>query len=168
MLSASATTRQPRPGEVHGKDYIFLNREQFEKMVADEDFAEWAEYIGELYGTPRDPLDKAVNDGLVVLLDIDVQGGRQVMEKYPEATTIFIGPPRGDMSIIERRLEARGTDSPEQRARRIERARHEVEQGKTYRFHVENDDLETAIERVKEIALGTSGGDATARDDPHS
>lgn len=150
-LSVSATTRPPRKGEVHGQDYMFLERREFEELIDAGGLVEWAEYVGHLYGTPRRPLEKAIDAGRVMLLDIDVQGGRQVMEHYPDAVTVFIEPPGGDMKVVCERLSGRGTDSPDQQAKRIERARQEIEYGKAYQHHVENDTLDSTVEQILNI-----------------
>ena len=97
-------------------------------MIASGGLIEWAEYLGHLYGTPREPLEKAAEAGRIVLLDIDVQGARQVMKELPDAITVFIDPPGGEVSVLQERLASRGTDSPRQRSRRIEMARIEFEQ----------------------------------------
>ena len=151
VMSVSATTRPPREGEVHGVDYYFLSRDEFEASIAAGGLIEWAEYVGELYGTPREPLEEQVNDGLVVVLDIDVQGARSVMQEYPEAITIFIDPPGDGLDVAEKRLEDRGTDSAEVRARRMERAREELKDRSLYRHQVTNDDLERAVQEIKEF-----------------
>jgi guanylate kinase len=150
-LSVSATTRPPRPGEVHGVDYFFLRREEFEQAITSGGLVEWAEYVGQLYGTPREPLEEAINAGKVVVLDIDVQGARRVIEQYPNPITIFIDPPGGDLSVVEQRLQGRATDSPEQRARRLERAREELEARSAYRYRVANDDLDVAVQAIRKI-----------------
>ncbi len=150
-MSVSATTRPRRAGEVDGKDYHFLDRDEFERLIQTGGLIEWAEYVGHLYGTPREQLERTIDAGRIALLDIDVQGGRQVMEHYPDAVTIFIDPPGGDMAVVEQRLKGRGTDSPRQQARRIERARQEFQQRGFYRHRIANDDLQTAVEDIRRI-----------------
>ena len=151
VMSVSATTRPPREGEVHGVDYYFLSRDEFEASIAAGGLIEWAEYVGELYGTPREPLEEQVNDGLVVVLDIDVQGARSVMQEYPEAITIFIDPPGDGLEEAAKRLEGRGTDSAEVRARRMERGEEELKDRSLYQHQVTNDDLERAVQEIKEF-----------------
>jgi len=136
---------------VHGVDYYFLGRDEFESSIASGGLVEWAEYVGELYGTPREPLEEAVGDGHVVVLDIDVQGARNVMQQYPQAITIFIDPPGGNLDVVEKRLEGRGTDSPEVCARRLARAREELKDRSLYRYHVTNDDLERTLQEIRGI-----------------
>jgi len=150
-MSVSATTRPRRTGEVDGKDYYFLDRDEFERLIQTGGFVEWAEYVGHLYGTPREQLQRTIDAGRIALLDIDVQGGRQVMKQCPDAVTVFIDPPGGDMSVVEKRLKERGTDSPQQRARRLEQARQELQQRGFYRHRIANDDLETAVEEIRKI-----------------
>ena len=156
QISVSATTRQPRAGEIHGVDYYFLSRDDFEESIEAGGLIEWAEYVGEFYGTPREPVEELVASGKTVLLDIDVQGGRNVMEKYPDAATVFIDPPGEGLDIVEARLEQRGTDSAEQRARRMERARAELQDGSLYKYHVTNDDLDRAVEEIRSIIFPQS------------
>ncbi len=141
--SVSATTRSPRPGEKDGRDYHFVSRQQFERGIREGRWAEWARVHDNYYGTPAAPIEKALAAGRPVLLDIDVQGARQLVERFPEAVTIFIMPP--DMETLEKRLAGRGTDSPEVIARRLENARREMEQKDFYRHVIVNDDLEEAV-----------------------
>jgi len=108
-LSVSATTRQPRPGEVHGRDYYFMSREEFEKLTGEGGFLEWAPIYGYFYGTPAGPVREALSRGEDVILEIDVQGGLQVKEHFPDAVLIFLIPP--SRSALESRLIARGTES---------------------------------------------------------
>ncbi len=146
VYSVSATTRAPRPGEVDGRDYHFVTREQFERGIEDGLWAEWAKVHDNYYGTPATPIDQALKQGRSVLLDIDVQGARQLLDRYPEAVTIFIMPP--DMQTLEKRLAGRGTDRPEVIARRLENARREMEQKDLYGHVIVNDDLEQAVARL--------------------
>ena len=150
-MSVSATSRARRTRELDGKDYYFLDRDEFERLIQTGGLIEWAEYVGNLYGTPREQLARTIDAGRIALLDIDVQGGRQVMEQYPDAVTIFIEPPGGDMAVVEERLKGRGTDSPQQQARRIEQARLEFQQREFYGHRIANDDLETAVEDIRKI-----------------
>lgn len=116
-LSVSATTRQPRPGEVHGRDYYFMSREEFEKMTGEGGFLEWAPIYGYLYGTPAGPVREALSRGEDVILEIDVQGGLQVKEHFPDAVLIFLIPP--SRSALQSRLSGRGTDSQSEIEKRM-------------------------------------------------
>jgi len=124
VFSVSATTRAPREGEVDGVSYSFVTHERFKQMISDDEFLEYAEYVGEFYGTPKSPVFANMENGKDVLLDIEVQGAKQVLGKVPEAVTIFIVPP--DMDELERRLRGRGTDSEEKLIARMARARQEM------------------------------------------
>ena len=148
-LSVSATTRAPRIGEAEGVSYYFVTRERFCEMIEKGEFLEYANYVGEFYGTPMNPIKKHIDNGRDVLLEIEVQGARQVMTLAPDAITIFIVPP--DMDELERRLRGRGTDSEEKLAARLERAKLELED-KTYYSHViVNDDVNQAVEAILSI-----------------
>jgi len=124
VFSVSATTRAPRDGEVDGVSYSFVTHERFKQMISDDEFLEYAEYVGEFYGTPKSPVFASMESGKDVLLDIEVQGAKQVIGKVPGAVTIFIVPP--DMDELERRLRGRGTDSEEKLIARMARARQEM------------------------------------------
>jgi len=149
VFSVSATTRAPRVGETDGVNYHFIDREQFENMISRDEFFEFAEYVGEYYGTPKKPIYECMEDGKDVLLDIEVQGARQVMQKEPNAITIFIVAP--DMSELERRLRARGTDSEEKLKARLERALAELEEKNLYGHVVINDDVTRAAQEIASI-----------------
>jgi guanylate kinase len=146
VLSVSATTRPPRPGEVDGEDYRFVDVATFRRMAEDGELLEWAEYAGNLYGTPRDPAAEAVARGAVVLLDIEVQGALQVKDADPDALLVFLHPP--DMDELERRLRGRGTESDETIARRLEVAREEIAGAHEFDLEVVNDRLEDCVEEV--------------------
>ena len=123
-LSVSCTTRAQRKGEVNGQDYRFIRAEQFEAMKSNGEFAEWASVHGNSYGTPRKPLDHSVQSGRDILLDIDVQGARQIKQAYPNAVSIFLLPP--SLRELRRRLAARGTDGKEIIRRRLANAQDEI------------------------------------------
>lgn len=123
-LSVSVTTRRPRPGEVDGVQYHFVDAAEFDRMVADGEFLEWAEYGGNRYGTPRAPVERALAAGLPALLEIDLQGARQVRAAMPTARLVFLAPPSWDELV--RRLVGRGTEDPETIRRRLELARTEL------------------------------------------
>lgn len=146
VFSVSCTTRAPRPGEEDGVHYHFIDEEAFLEGVEQDRFLEWANVYGNLYGTPRGPLDEAVAAGKVFLLEIDVQGALQVREKLPEALFLFIDVPDDDE--LRRRLEGRGTEAPEVRERRLAKARAEREHHTKYDHVVVNDDAERAYREV--------------------
>ena len=149
FFSVSATTRPPRPGEIEGRDYRFLSRQEFDKMLEHDQFLEWAQVHGQSYGTPREPIETRLREGRDVLLDLDTQGAIQLKALFPEAVLIFIKPP--SVEELRKRLTARGTDSEEVIARRIERAEHEIEQSSHYDHVVENRDLNDARRELKGI-----------------
>ncbi|WP_422661883.1 guanylate kinase [Pannus brasiliensis] len=153
-LSVSATTRSPRPGEVNGKDYYFLPRSDFEEKIAAGQFLEWAEFAGNYYGTPRDPIETKLAEGQTVLLEIELQGARQIRQTFPSATRIFLLPP--DRTELERRLRGRGQDTEEAIARRLDRAIEELAASSEFDYQIVNDDLETALARVESIVFGRS------------
>ena len=148
-LSVSATTRSPRPGEVDGEDYFFLSREEFDDLVKNGEMLEHAEYVGNCYGTPKGPVESWLNDGLNVILEIDVQGGAQVKEIMPECVSIFILPP--SMRELENRLRDRSTEKDEVVEARLEAARQEVHCAEDYDYVVVNDTVEKAVEEIKTI-----------------
>ncbi len=142
-LSISYTTRAPRAGEVDGRDYHFVSEDAFLRLRSAGAFAEWAQVHGCLYGTARGPLDEALERGRDLLLDIDVQGARQIRASYPEAVSIFILPP--SWQDLERRLRTRATDSEEVISQRLRRAREEASELFSYDYWVVNDRLECAL-----------------------
>lgn len=148
-LSVSATTRSPRPGEEDGKDYFFLDRKEFEEMIKNGEMLEHAEYAGNLYGTPKGPVDAWSEDGIDVILEIEVQGGSQVKEKLPDCVSIFILPP--SFAELNRRLHKRGTETEEVIQRRLALAKAEMEHAEDYDYIVVNNDLKDAVEDVKRI-----------------
>ncbi len=164
-LSVSATTRSPRPGEEHGRDYWFLSREEFEQRIADGGFVEHAEYSGNRYGTLRSDLDLRVAAGRPVLLEIEVQGARQVAETMPEALRIFIAPPSAE--TLRTRLVGRGTDDSEQIDRRLAVAESELAAQPEFPVVVVNDRLDDAIDEltavVREGIDAARTADANAR-----
>jgi len=148
-FSVSATTRAARPGEVDGVDYYFVTRERFDEMVKDGELLEYAEYSGNCYGTPRKPLEKLLNEGYDVILDIEIQGARNVMKTFPEAIFTFIMPP--SFETLEKRLIKRGTETPEKMALRLETAKRELECFKEFQYIIVNDKLEDAVEDFKAV-----------------
>lgn len=149
VFSVSCTTRAPRPGEEDGVHYRFVDEETFLGDVEEDRFLEWANVYGNLYGTPRGPLDEAVAAGKVFLLEIDVQGAMQVREKLPDALFLFIDVP--DDAELRRRLEGRGTEEREVVERRLAKARAEREHRTKYDRVVVNDDAERAYREVCEL-----------------
>jgi len=148
-LSVSATTRAPRPGEEDGVDYHFLSDEEFARNVQEGAFVEWAEYSGRRYGTLRSELQRHLDEGRPVVLEIEVQGARQVREAMPEAVQIFIEPPGGD--ALKDRLVGRGTDEAEAIEQRLAVAREELAAAGEFQHRVVNDRLDEAVARLVEI-----------------
>jgi guanylate kinase len=145
-VSVSATTRHPRPGERDGIEYRFVSREQFEAMVAADDLLEFAEFAGNLYGTPRAPVLERLAAGVPTLLEIELQGAQQVRAHMPEAQLVFLEPP--SWAELERRLAGRGTETPEVIATRLARARIEMQARDDFDAHVVNDDVGRAAEEL--------------------
>ena len=150
-VSVSATTRSPREGEINGQSYFFLSREEFEKTVENDGFIEYAEYCGNCYGTPKRPVFEMLDKGIDVILEIEVQGGVQVMEKFPEARGIFILPP--SMKSLEKRLRGRQSETEEAILRRLETARYELSQISKYDYFVVNGPLDQAVSDVADIII---------------
>ena len=148
-LSVSATTRQPRGKERNGVEYHFLSVEEFEKMIAEDGFIEYARYVDNYYGSPKKPVEQWLSEGKNVILEIEVQGGLQVMEKYPGVLSIFILPP--SMEELERRLRGRGTESEEVIQKRMAQAEKEMRYKDKYRYNVVNDVAERAADEVLAI-----------------
>ena len=150
-FSVSATTREKRPGEVDGVSYYFVNREAFQTMVERDELLEHAEYVENCYGTPAKPIDEALNLGYDILLDIEVQGAMQVMERRPEAVTIFIAAP--SFAELERRLTGRGDTAPEKIRMRLETARREYTFAPRYDYLVvsETGKVDKAADEVLSI-----------------
>ena len=148
-FSVSATTRSPRPGETDGVHYHFLDRDTFRQWVAEDQFLEHAEFVGNCYGTPRKYEYEAMEQGQDVILDIEVQGAAQVASKMPEVVRIFVAPP--SWAELERRLTERGTDTPEKIRGRLERAKEEVKLAGTYDYFVINDSVEHAMSELDAI-----------------
>ena len=157
-LSVSATTRRPRPGETQGVDYWFLTDEEFDNRVADGDFVEHAQYSGRRYGTLRSELDRRIGAGHPVVLEIEVQGARQVRRTMPEALQIFIAPPSADE--LRSRLVGRGTDEPEDVEARLQTARAELAAQDEFREVVVNDRLDDAVDTLEAIVRGALHSDA--------
>lgn len=146
-LSVSHTTRAPRPGEQEGREYYFLSVAEFKAREAHGDFLEWAEVYGNYYGTSRQQLEKQLQAGLDVVLEIDWQGARQVRSKFPEAVGVFIFPP--SMDVLRQRLTHRGTDSPEVVERRLAAASEDIRHGDEFDYAIINEEF---TEAVKDLA----------------
>ena len=152
FFSVSCTTRPMREGERDGVDYHFISRERFEQLIAEDALLEYAEYAGRFYGTPRRPAEEQMARGTDVLLDIEVQGARQVRDRMPDAVSVFLTPPSWEE--LERRLRNRGTDSEEMILRRLETARGELDEARTYDYLVVNDEVTAAADRICAILDG--------------
>ena len=148
-FSVSATTRDPRPGELDGIHYHFMDVDSFRKWIAMDQFLEYAEYVGNFYGTPKRFVDEAMEQGKDVILDIEVQGAIQVTSKRPDTVRIFIAPP--SWSELERRLPERGTDSKDKIQKRLLRAKVEFQTAHTYDYFVINDTVENAVKELDAI-----------------
>ncbi len=148
-LSVSCTTRAPRAGEIPGKDYHFVSEAVFKRMLAAGEFAEWAEVHGKLYGTPRRLLERQLRRGRDVLLDIDVQGARQIKQHFLSAVSIFVLPP--SLDELRRRLAARGTDARKTIEQRWRNARHEIQEIQGYDYFILNRDVKEAVRRLAAI-----------------
>lgn len=149
--SISYTTRKPRPGEVHGREYFFVDEGQFQSMIQRNEFAEWAPVYGHLYGTPRQALTETMEKGLDVLLEIDSQGAIQIKKRFDDAVYIYIMPP--SIEALRLRLQHRAGDSPEEIQRRLQKAREEVWSYREYYYIVRNDDMKQALKELEAIIL---------------
>lgn len=148
-LSVSNTTRQPREGEIDGVHYNFISKEEFKSLIDSDGYLEYAEYCDNFYGTPKKQVEDLLAQGYDVFLEIEIQGGLQVMEKYPEITSIFILPP--SIGVLEQRLRGRGTEDEETIAKRLEQAKNEIDCKSKYKYNIVNDDLDSAVEEVLNI-----------------
>jgi len=149
VYSISATTRKPRTGETDGVDYFFKTREEFEQMIQNKQLLEYAEYVGNYYGTPLEYVENTLATGKDVFLEIDVQGAIQVRELMPDGVFIFLTPP--DLNELESRIVNRGTDSDEVIAKRMKTAREELELMKYYDYSVVNDTVDNAVQKIEAI-----------------
>lgn len=148
-LSISATTRQPRPGEENGREYFFVTREAFLKMAEENALIEYAQYVENYYGTPREYVEKQLASGRDVILEIEIQGALRIKEQYPDALLLFVTPPSAEE--LKRRLTNRGTESAEVIEARLKRAAEEAEGVEAYDYIVVNDDLEACTERLHQL-----------------
>ena len=154
--SVSATTRGPREGEVDGKDYFFISRQEFERRVKNNEFLEHAEFAGNCYGTPRAYVEKLLDSGMNVVLEIAVQGALQVMKSMPECVSVFILPP--SFEELEHRLRGRGTETEEKVRERLETAKRELPYAPQYDYQIVNGgDIEAAYQSLREVYLKSTG-----------
>ncbi len=149
--SVSMTTRLPREGEVDGKDYFFKSREEFESLIEQDKLLEYAEYVGNYYGTPVDYVRETINNGKDVFLEIEVEGAKQIRDKFPEGLFIFLAPP--SLSELQNRLVTRGTETDDVIQNRVAAAKRELEMMNLYDYVVENDKVELACERINAIVM---------------
>ena len=155
-FSVSATTRGPREGEVDGKDYFFISRQEFERRVKNNEFLEHAEFAGNCYGTPRAYVEKLLDSGMNVVLEIDVQGALQVMKSMPECVSVFILPP--SFEELEHRLRGRGTETEEKVRERLETAKRELPYAPQYDYQIVNGgDIEAAYQSLRDVFLKSTG-----------
>lgn len=155
FFSVSMTTRLPRNGEIDGKDYYFVSKEEFQRNIDNGNFLEWAEFVGNRYGTPKDKVEAMRKEGKNVLLEIEVNGTMEVLSKVEDAISIFLLPP--SMEALESRIRGRSTESDEIIAERLEKARREIPLKDHYSKVVINDDAEKAAMQIKEIILQAMG-----------
>ena len=148
-LSISMTTRKPREGEVHGREYFFTERESFEEKIAQNGLIEYAEYCGNYYGTPRDYVEEMLAAGRDVLLEIEIQGMHKVKKMFPDMLTLFVTPP--SIAELEKRLRGRGTETEEVIRKRLARAAEEAKGMEDYEYLVVNDDLQECVEEIHSI-----------------
>lgn len=149
VYSVSATTRRSRPGEVHGVDYHFVTHDEFKELIDNDALLEYAEYVGNFYGTPIAKIEEELAKGHDVFLEIEVQGAMKVRERMPEGVFIFLAPP--NLGELENRITNRGTDSQEVIYERMQKAREEIELMKHYDYVVINDEVENAVDRINAI-----------------
>jgi guanylate kinase len=152
-LSTSATTRSPREGEVDGVDYYFYPRDRFEEMIRSGELLEWAEFAGNYYGTPIAPVRESIAEGKSIILEIELEGARQIAKIFPAAVKIFILPP--NIEELEARIRGRGTDPEDAILRRLKRAQEEIAAAHEFDHQIVNDDLETALARLEEITCNS-------------
>ena len=149
VLSVSATTRLPRPGETDGKEYFFVSREEFEETIKKDGFLEYACFCDNYYGTPKKAVDEKLENGFNVILEIEVQGAMQIKEKVPEAVFVFISPP--SKKVLRERIEGRGTETPEVINKRMALAENELKQIVNYDYLIVNDEVEKAVKSFEDI-----------------
>ena len=148
-LSISATTRNPRMGEKDGKNYYFVSNESFKEMIDKEEFLEWAKFSGNYYGTPLSKVNEKIEKGFIVLLEIEVEGAKQIKEKFPEALSIFLLPPSKEE--LEKRIRKRGTEKEEAIQKRLSRANYEIPFSSKFDFALTNHDIDETVKAVFNI-----------------
>lgn len=153
-LSVSCTTRAPRDGEIDGTSYYFISPEEFEQRVEAGDFLEYAEVFGNRYGTPRREVEEKLKQGRDVVLEIDVQGAKQIKKSFPDARLIFVEPP--SMEVLKERLKGRGTETDEQVATRFSKAQEEMKHASEYDFRIVNDEVEKAVRSIEDYLTGVT------------
>lgn len=149
IYSVSATTRTPRLGEIDGVNYFFKTREEFEEMIRNDELLEWAEYVNNYYGTPRDFVEEMLNQGKDVILEIEVQGALQIKEKFPDGIFVFLMPP--SFAELRNRISHRGTETDESLLNRMNVAKEELQMMKYYDYAVMNDQIENATKKIQSI-----------------
>ena len=149
IYSVSATTRKPREGEKHGVNYFFITKEEFEKEIENNEFLEWAKYSDNYYGTKKEFVLNSLKNGVSVILEIEAQGAKKVMQEHPECVSIFIMPP--NMEELEKRLRGRKTESEEMILKRLNIVKSELEEAKNYKYIVINDKVDQAFRQLQEI-----------------
>ena len=145
-LSISATTREPREGEKEGENYYFLNQEKFKKMIEQNLFLEWAQFAGNYYGTPFSSVNEKIEKGFTVLLEIEVEGAKQIKEKFPKSVSIFLLPPNKEE--LERRIRSRGTEKEEAIKKRLSRANYEISASNQFDFELTNYNVDETVNRI--------------------
>ncbi len=148
-LSISATTREPREGEQEGKNYYFMNEEKFKDMIKKNLFLEWAQFAGNYYGTPLSSVNEKIKKGFIVLLEIEVEGAKQIKEKFPDSLSIFLLPP--NKAELERRIRNRGSDKEEAIKKRLLRANYEISASKEFDFALINNNVDETAKKIIKI-----------------
>lgn len=154
-LSTSATTRAPRPGEVNGEDYYFVSRNEFQQMIAQGDLLEWAEFAGNYYGTPRQPVMEQIQAGQWIILEIELEGARQIRNSFPNALQLFILPP--SLAELEQRIRGRGQDPEDAIQKRLQRAQTEIEAAPEFDAQIVNDDFQLALDQLEHLLFQKRG-----------
>lgn len=149
IYSISETTRKPRPGELHGVNYFFVSKEEFENSIQNDEFLEWAKYSDNYYGTKKDFVLKALSRGADVLLEIETQGAKKIMEKFPDCITIFFTPP--NLDELEKRLRGRKTEDEASIQKRLQRVIEELKLAPHYKYEIVNDKVENALEKLQAV-----------------
>ena len=147
-ISTSVTTRSPRPGEIDGEQYFFITRSDFDRMVENNELLEWAEFAGNCYGTPRAQVEEKIRQGCPVILEIELEGARQIAQTFPQALRLFILPP--SFAVLEQRIRDRGQDAEAAIAKRLKRAREEIAAAGEFDLQIVNDDLNEALKELEQ------------------